>query len=103
MPSDAVGHKFYSTGAFGIKATSFMACMARYSHALWKQLSEILDLLPDDKSTKCRFLQKEGVLLGKQLLTSAKHVLYLFAKTVTSAVFLHKHAWLCSMGLQLDT
>lgn len=50
---DAVGQKFYSTGALGIKATSYMACMARYSYALWEQLLDILDFLPD-KSTECR-------------------------------------------------
>lgn len=43
------------------------------------------------------------MLLGKQLLTSAKHVLDLFAKTVTSAISLWRHAWLRSTDLQLDT
>lgn len=35
--------------------------------------------------------------------TALKHVLDLFAKTVTSAVSLCRHAWLRSMDLQLDT
>lgn len=100
---DGVGRNFYSTGALGIKATSYMACMARYSYALWEQLSDVLDLLFPEQTTKCKFLWKEGMLLGKQLLTLTKHVLDLFAKTVTSAVSLRRHAWLHSMDLQPDT
>lgn len=97
---DAVGHNFYSLGALGI--TSYMACVAWYSYALWERLLDILELLPDDKHTKCWFLQKYGMQLGKQLLVSAKYVLDLFAKMVTSALSLRRHAWLCSMDLQLD-
>lgn len=100
---DAVGQKCYTTGAQGIKATTYIACMARYSYALWEQLLDILEMLPEDKVTKCRFLQREGMLLGKQLLISVKHVLDLFAKTVMSVVSLRRHAWLRSMDLQLDT
>lgn len=100
---DTVCRKFYLTGALGIKATSYMACMARYSYALWDQLAEVVDMLPDDKRTKCRFLQREGMLLGKQLLTSAKHLIDLFAKTVTSTVSFRRHAWFRTTDLQPDT
>lgn len=34
------------------------------------------------------------MLFGKELLTSAKHILDLFVKTITSAVCLCCHAWL---------
>lgn len=37
---EAVGRKFYSTGALGIKATSYVACMARYSYALWRAFKD---------------------------------------------------------------
>lgn len=67
---------------------SYMACMNRYSYALWEQLSDMMDTFPNDKRTKCRFLQKEGMQLGKKLLTSAKHLLDLFAKMASSAVSL---------------
>lgn len=63
----------------------------------------VMDALPDDKRTKCRFLQKEGMQLDMQLLTSAKHVQDLFVKTVTFAVSLCRHAWLCTTHLQPDT
>lgn len=63
----------------------------------------MMDSFPDDKRTKCQFLQKEEMQLGKQLLTSVKSVLDLFVKTVTAAVFLQHHAWLQSIVLQLDT
>lgn len=62
--------------------------MSSYSYALWEQLLDVMDTL-SDKKTKCWFLQKEGMQIGKQLLTWTKHVLDLFAKTVTSAVSLY--------------
>lgn len=64
---DGIGHKLYSTGALGVKATSYMTCMSQYSYALREQLLEVINTLPEDKNTKCRFLQWEGMLLGKQL------------------------------------
>lgn len=90
-------------GVLGIKTMSYITCMSRYSYALWAQMSEVLDKLPMDKKTKGRFLPKEGMLLGKQFLMSAKHILNLFAETITSAVCLHCHAWLRSTDLQQDT
>lgn len=86
-------------GARCIEAMSYMTCMSHYSYALW----DTLDLLLEDKQTKCRFLQKEGMQLGKQLLILTKYVLDLFAKMVTSAISLHCHVWLRSMDLQHDT
>lgn len=46
---DAMGRKFYLTGALGIKAMSYMACMNWYSYAHWEQLLAVMDTLPDDK------------------------------------------------------
>lgn len=67
---------------------SYMAHMNCYSYALWEQLSDVMDTLTGDKRNKCRFLLKEGMQLGKHLLTSDKNFLDLFAKTVATAVSL---------------
>lgn len=66
-------------------------------------MSEVLDTVLEDKRVRGWFLQNEGMLLGKQLLSSAKHTLDLFGKTLTSAVCLQRHAWLHSSDLQYDT
>lgn len=72
---DVAGQKFYSTGALGIKTVSYIMCVSHYSYALWEQLSNVMKSLSDNKRTKGHFLQNEGMQLGKQLLTSVKHVL----------------------------
>lgn len=97
---DVAGHKFYSTGVLGIKGMSCIACMSRYTYAVWEQMPKVLDTIPQNKCVKWRFLQKGGMLFSKQLLNSAKHILDLFAKTLTSAVFLRRHAWLHFTDLQ---
>lgn len=51
---------------------------------LVETMLEVLDVILE--KTKGQFLQKEGMLLAKQLLASAKHILDLFTKTITSAV-----------------
>lgn len=82
---DAAGHKFYSTGTLGIKGIFYITCMCFYTYALWELMSEVLDTVLEHKCFKERFLQKEGMLLGKQL-NSPKHILDLFADILTSAV-----------------
>lgn len=79
-----------------------MSCMSRYSYALWNQLSEILEIVSEEKRSKDCLLQKGWMLLGKQLLDSVKHILDLFAKSVTSAVCLHQHACQHLTDLQPD-
>lgn len=98
---DASGRKFSLIGELDIKAMSYIVCMSYYSYALLDQLSEDLAMIPEDRRTICQFLQKEGILLGKQLTLA--NMLDLFAKMITSAVSLRRHAWLQSTGLQPDT
>lgn len=40
---EVAGRKFYSTGALGIKAMLYMACISRYFYVLWEQFLEIMD------------------------------------------------------------
>lgn len=63
--------------------------MSKYVYALWDQISDVINLVPEGKKPKGQSLQKEGMLLGKQLLNLVKHILDLFTKMVTSAVCLH--------------
>lgn len=80
----AVGRKFYSLGALGIKVMSYIACMSSY--ALLDQFSEVMDSVPAIRRQNASFSRRRVCMfLGKQLLISAKHVLDLFTKTGTSA------------------
>lgn len=47
---------------------------------------EVLETVFLNKWVKGRFLQKEGMILGKQLLSSTKHILHLFMKMLISIV-----------------
>lgn len=73
---DAVDCTFCSTEPLIIKGISYIAYMNIYSYTLWDQLLEVLNTLPDNKRSKSCLLQREGMLLGKQLLNSVKHSLH---------------------------
>lgn len=88
---DAAATRFYSIGTLGVKGMSYIACMSRYSCVSESNYLEVLNSALENKRTKDLFLQKERMLLGKQLLTTAKHILYLFTKTLTSAMCLCHH------------
>lgn len=44
---DTAGCKFYSMGELGIKGVSYISCMKRYTYALWEQMWEVLEAVPD--------------------------------------------------------
>lgn len=50
------------------------------------------DSVPEEKKAKGRYLQKEVMLLEKQLLNFTKQIIGVFAKTLTTTVCLRKYA-----------
>lgn len=100
---DSFGRRFYSAGALGIKTGNYMACIARFMHALFEDMSDLIPHLPDDKRVKALQLQSDGLAAAKQEIASAKHSLETASKTLATAVALRRHSWLRSTNLQYDT
>lgn len=78
--------KFHLAGTLGIKTISYTVCMNHIGYALRDQLSEVFEDLSDDKKANSRCLQNEGIILVKQLLNLAKHILDLCAKKLTTGL-----------------
>lgn len=100
---DSFGRRFYSSGALGIKASNYSACIARYIHAIFEDLSDVIPSLSDDKRRKLLQLQSAGLAAAKQEIATSKHLLEAASKTLATAVALRRHSWLRSTHLQPDT
>lgn len=96
---DVSGHEFYCAGAWSIH----VVCMRRYKYTLWEQLSKFRVEVPEDKKTRGFHIQNEGTVFAKQLLNCTQRILDIIAETIISAVYLRRHAWLCSTDFHQDT
>lgn len=100
---DSFGRHFYSSGALGIKAYNYLSCMDRYIHAIFKDLTEYLPLIPKDKRAKALQLHSEGLAAAKQEIISSKHPLEVVAKPLKTAVAFPLRSWLRATHLPFDT
>lgn len=65
--------------------------------------SDILQHLPDDIRACAAQLQTDGLSAVKQPIFTAKHVLELSTKTLSSMVALCRFAWLHSISFLMDS
>lgn len=100
---DMYGRRFYSTGALGIKAANYLACITRFVFGILEDFTPILPLLSEDYKARLTARHADGLAATKHLLASSKHVLDTSARTLSTVVALHRFAWLRSTTLPFDT
>lgn len=100
---DAYGKRFYATGSLGVKASNYLACMARFVYAVLDDLAPFLQHLPEDQQMQALQLQSDGLAAVHQQLNTTKHVLEASARTLSSSVAMRRFAWLCTTALPQDT
>lgn len=70
---DTYSRRFYATGALGIKACNYLACMARFLYAIFKDFSAVIPHLPDDLRSRVLQLQSDGLAVARQQVNMTKH------------------------------
>lgn len=100
---DMYGRRFYSTGALGIKAANYIACISRFVFGILEDFTPLLTMLPEEHRLCLTSRHADGLVATKQLLSSSKYVLESAARTLSSAVALQRFAWLHSTTLPFDT
>lgn len=100
---DSYGRRLYTTGALGIKACNYMACMARFLYAVLEDFSAFIPHLPESLRPKALHLQTDGLAAACQQVNTSKHIVESSAKTLVSAVALRRFALLRSTALPAET
>lgn len=81
MKLDSFKWCLYSAGTLGIKASNYMACIARFIYAILVHMTPYLQNLADDQRTHVLHLHADGLAAARQKTTSTKHTLEMAAKT----------------------
>lgn len=100
---DTYGKRFYATSSLGIKASNYLACMARFVYVILDDLTPFLQRLPEDLRAQALQLQSDGLAAIRQQLNTTKHILEALARTLSSSVAMRRFAWLRTTALPHDT
>lgn len=76
--------------------------MARYIYSIFDDMTPYLSFLPMDQKEHLLRFTVEGMMAAKQKILYAKHTLESAAKTLTTAVALRRHSWLCTTSLPFE-
>lgn len=69
---------------------------------LWVKILPYISF-PDDKKQLAKILQMEALHLSKQQINNGRHAADSSAGAMESAIVLHRHAWLRSTSLPVET
>ncbi|XP_078523024.1 uncharacterized protein LOC144792043 [Lissotriton helveticus] len=91
---DAIGKKFSANAAASIKAANSLAILARYDRQMWSDLSEYLDLFPEDHQQEVRRIVLEGERAASEIIDCALDISNTNFRQLSGAAVLRRQGWL---------
>lgn len=99
---DMMGRRHYSLAAFILRGANYIAAMGAYQKHLWDKVQPWLQLLPEKDHPIVLGYYKEAMLLARQEMIAARHVINTASRQAAALITLQHQAWLCSASIPED-